>query len=152
MVLKEPAQKEFQTITSSSQFEKETVQMSIAELCVLIMSHKCFRLNLHPVITWMSRNPSLKTGRISKVLSDSRIWTPNHLVCKQTVNHLAKWLSIHLQTKWLWVRILLQSLKLTPLRNSGQLCPIKWSHISFPTCSLIKLVTINMTCTCMESY
>ena len=38
------------------------------------------------------------------------------------------------------------------LQNSGQLFPIKWLSINLPICGWIKLVIINMTYTCMESY
>ena len=36
-------------------------------LCVLLMSHTRFRVNLHSVDVWMSRNSLLETGAISKV-------------------------------------------------------------------------------------
>ena len=36
-------------------------------LCVLLMSHTRFRVNLHSVDVWMSRNTLLETGAISKV-------------------------------------------------------------------------------------
>ena len=64
-----------------------------AMLClhIIIVSRTRFRVNLHSVVTWMSRNPLLQTGAISKVLSDSNgIRTHNHLVRKLTLNHLAK--------------------------------------------------------------
>ena len=36
-------------------------------LCVLIMSHTCFKVNLHSLVAWMSRNSLLETGAISEV-------------------------------------------------------------------------------------
>ena len=36
-------------------------------LCVLIMSHTHFRVNLHSVVAWLSRNSLLETGVISEV-------------------------------------------------------------------------------------
>ena len=60
-------------------------------LYVVIMSHTCFRVNLHSIVAWMSKNPLLKTGGISEVLKGSnRIPAHNHLVHKQVLNHLAK--------------------------------------------------------------
>ena len=49
--------------------------------CVIIMSHTCFRVNLHSVVPWMSRNSLLETGADIQNLSGSnRIRTDNHLV------------------------------------------------------------------------
>ena len=48
---------------------------------VIIMSHTCFRVNLHSVVPWMSRNSLLETGADIQNLSGSnRIRTDNHLV------------------------------------------------------------------------
>ena len=63
---------------------------------VLIMSHTCFSVNLHPVVAWMFRNFLLETGVISNLSDCNGTWTHNHLVCKWAPNHLvklAKWLS-----------------------------------------------------------
>ena len=62
-------------------------------LYVFIMSHACFRVNLHSVVIWMPRRPLLETGTISELsLSDyNGIWTHNHLVRKRTLDNLAKW-------------------------------------------------------------
>ena len=66
-------------------------------LYVIIMSRTCFRVNLHSIVAWMSRDRSDIWS-----LSDSHgIWTDNHLVCKPRLNHLAKpvkWLSCVLST------------------------------------------------------
>ena len=35
--------------------------------CVFIMSHTCFRVNLHSVVAWMSRNSLLETGTITEI-------------------------------------------------------------------------------------
>ena len=61
-------------------------------LDVLVMSCTHFRVNLHSIFAWISRNFLLETGRISISLT--------------------KCLSLYLQTKWLWVPVPLQSLKL----------------------------------------
>ena len=36
-------------------------------VCVLVISHTHFRVNLHSVVAWISRNSLLKTGAISEV-------------------------------------------------------------------------------------
>ena len=80
-------------------------------LYVIIKSCTRFRVNLHPIVTWMSRNSLLETPCDIWYLSVSNeIRTHNHLVCKRTLKHLAKWLSVRLRTKWLWIRIPLLSL------------------------------------------
>ena len=69
-------------------------------LCVPIMSHRHFRMNLHSVVVWMSRNSLLKRCNIWKLSDCNRIWTHNYLVCKWTlkyytklVKYLFKWLN-----------------------------------------------------------
>ena len=55
------------------------------------MSHTRFRVNLHSIVTRMSKNTLPETGAISEVLNDSDvIQTRDHLVHKQVLNHLAK--------------------------------------------------------------
>ena len=62
--------------------------------CMFLSCQLCvFRVNLHSIVAWMSRNSLLETGAIFEVIS------------------LAKWLSVCLQTRWLWIQILLQSYK-----------------------------------------
>ena len=63
-------------------------------LCVITNSRTRFRVNLHSVVTWMSRNA--RNRRDIGRLSDSNgIWTHNHLVCKKTFNCFAKLLRVH---------------------------------------------------------
>ena len=89
---------------------------SLHSVCVLIMSHTHFRVNLHSVVVWISKE--LLTWSMPDIWSLSncnRIWTRNLLFLKWTLNNLAKlakWWNVCLQTKWLWVLILLQSFKL----------------------------------------
>ena len=79
-------------------------------LYVIIMSHTSFSMNLHSIVCLNVKELFAQSRRHILSLSDSnRIWTHNHLVCKQTLNHLAK--LAKLRTKWLWVRIPLLSLK-----------------------------------------
>ena len=58
---------------------------------VIIMSHTCFRVNLHSVVPWMSRNSLLETGADIQNLSGSNmIRIDNHLVSKGRLSHLTK--------------------------------------------------------------
>ena len=95
---------------------KAAFQRLLFCLCVLIVSHMHFRVNLHIMqlpdyqgTGWSNRHD------IWSLRNCNRIWTHSHLVHKRTVNHLtkltslAKWLSLRLQTKQLWVQTLLQS-------------------------------------------
>ena len=78
-------------------------------LYVLIMSRTHFRVNLHSIVAWMSRNSLFETGAITEVSSDNNGIQTHNL--KRTFNHLAKlaslakFLSVCLRTKWLRVRI-----------------------------------------------
>ena len=55
------------------------------------MSRSCFRVNLHSLVAWRSRNSLLERDNDIWSLSDSNgIRTHYHLVCKETLNHLAK--------------------------------------------------------------
>ena len=75
-------------------------------LNVLIMSFTRFRVNLHSIVTWISRISLLETCAISKVLSNCNgNRTHNHLGRKRKLSHLAKLASVRLRTKWLWVRL-----------------------------------------------
>ena len=79
-------------------------------LCVFIMSHTHFRVNLHSVVAWMWRNSLLETDAISEVevaatgfgrspLSSSRNsqqFSQNGQMVKWL--NFAKWLSVRLQT------------------------------------------------------
>ena len=67
-------------------------------LYVIIMSSTRFRVNLHSIVAWISRNSLLQQG------------VPWHSECRFTLKgirdqlaSLAKWLSVYLQTKWLQV-------------------------------------------------
>ena len=69
-------------------------------LYVIIISRTRFRVNLHSILSWMSRNVFLGCNIWS--LNDSNgIRINNHLECKGTSKHLAKlakWLSCVLGT------------------------------------------------------
>ena len=71
--------------------------------CLLLSSQVRFRVNLNPLVAWLSRNSNGNSNS-----NGNRI--DNHLTRKQTLNYLAKlaslakWLSVHLRTKWLWDR------------------------------------------------
>ena len=59
-------------------------------LCVLIMSHTHFRVNLHSVVAWLSRNSLLKTHVISEVYVTATGFEPTTTdFVKRTLNHLA---------------------------------------------------------------
>ena len=98
------------------------------------MSRIRFRVNLHSLVNWMSRNSLLQNRRDICNLSDSNgIRTYNHLVC---MSSLTKRLSVRLRIKWLWVRILFLSLKhcfpfyslfLSSFSPTGKRCSTVWS-------------------------
>ena len=105
--------------------------------CVIIMSHKSFRVNLHSTICMNVKELLARSRCHIWTLSDSNeIWTHNHLVPKRTINHLAnlgklaslaKWLSVGLWTKWLWVRIPLLPLVAVSKNNlSGRRVTLSW--------------------------
>ena len=69
--------------------------------------HSCSWLNVKELLGWNRHN-------IRSLNDYNKIWTHNHLVCKQALNDLAKmakkvnkakWLNVRLQTKCLWVWI-----------------------------------------------
>ena len=65
------------------------------------MSRTCFRVNLHSIVAWMSRNSLLKTGAISEVYVTATWIEPT----------IAYFVNEHTK-KWRWVRFPLQSPKL----------------------------------------
>ena len=73
-------------------------------LCVLIMLHTCFRVNLHSVVPWMSRNSMLETETILTFEWPQRSSNSQLAI-------LVKWLKVCSLTTWLWVRMPLYSLK-----------------------------------------
>ena len=61
------------------------------------LSRTRFKVNLHSIAAWMSRNYLLETIDIWRLSEYNGTRTHNHLVCKRTFNHLAKmakWLSL----------------------------------------------------------
>ena len=59
-------------------------------LCVLIMSHTHFRVNLHYVVAWLSRNSLLETHAISEVYVTATGFEPTTTdFVKRTLNQLA---------------------------------------------------------------
>ena len=71
-------------------------------LCVIIMSHTCFRMNPHFIVCLNVKELLARSRCHILSLSDSNvIWTHNHLVHKRTLKHLAK------LVKW-WEKYLLK--------------------------------------------
>ena len=56
-------------------------------LHAIIMSCMHFKVNLHTIVAWMSRNALLKTLDFWSLSDNNGIWTKNHLVCKRTRSH-----------------------------------------------------------------
>ena len=73
-------------------------------LCVLIMLHTRFRVNLHSVVPWLSRNSMLETETILTLE-----WLQRDSNSQLAI--LVKWLKVCLLTTWLWVWMPLYSLK-----------------------------------------
>ena len=70
------------------ELRREYLSVRCIWLYVVIISRTRFRVSLHSIIAWMSRNSLLETGPIC--LSDCNgTQTHSHLVRKRTLNHLA---------------------------------------------------------------
>ena len=54
----------------------------------VMMSHMCFRINLHSTVAWMSRNSLLEAGVNLKFSDCNWTWTHHHLVHKWTLNQM----------------------------------------------------------------
>ena len=63
----ELSRKDFILLLKIKYFLDNNSQTLIVILCVFIITHTLFRVNLHFVVAWMSRNSLLETGAISQV-------------------------------------------------------------------------------------
>ena len=66
--------------------------MRFSELYVIIMSHTGFRMNLHSVVCWMSRNSLPPCSKQARYLKFNWQQQNSNLkpLCKRTLNHLTK--------------------------------------------------------------
>ena len=63
----ELSRKDFILLLKIKYFLDNNSQTLIVILCVFIITHTLFRVNLHFAVAWMSRNSLLETGAISQV-------------------------------------------------------------------------------------
>ena len=77
----------------------------VKALCVIIMSRKHFRMNIHPAVPWISRNAFLETGKDIWCLREYRTDKySQYSIIRQVWQN--GWVFVYKPSDWVWIPLL----------------------------------------------